>query len=57
VILLGHGWSPSEVAATLLIDDDSVRNHFKRYTQGGIAALERMYYIGSEALLTAAQLP
>ena len=56
VILLGSGWSPSEVAAALLIDDDTVRNHFKRYKQRGIAALERMNYVGSEALLTPAQL-
>ena len=56
VILLGSGWSPSEVAAALLIDDDTVRNHFKRYKQGGLAALERMNYVGSEALLTPAQL-
>ena len=56
VILLGSGWSPSEVAAALLIDDDTVRNHFKRYQQGGIAALERMNYVGSEALLTPTQL-
>jgi transposase len=56
VILLGSGWSPSEVAAALLIDGDTVRNHFKRYKQGGIAALERMNYVGSEALLTPAQL-
>jgi transposase len=56
VILLGSGWSPAQVAAALLIDDDTVRNHFKRYKQGGIAALERMNYVGSEALLTPAQL-
>ena len=56
VFLLGSGWSPSEVAAALLIDDDTVRNHFKRYKQGGLAALERMNYVGSEALLTPAQL-
>jgi hypothetical protein len=37
VILLGSGWSPSEVAAALLIDDDTVRNHFKRYKQGPAA--------------------
>lgn len=55
VILLGSGWSPSEVAAALLIDEDTVRNHFKRYKQGGIAALERMNYVGSEALLSAAE--
>jgi predicted ArsR family transcriptional regulator len=46
VILLGSGWSPSEVAAALLINDDTVRTHFKRYKEGGIAALERMNYVG-----------
>jgi transposase len=56
VILLGSGWSPSQVAAALLIDEDTVRNHFKRYKQGGIGELERMNYVGSEAWLTPAQL-
>jgi transposase len=56
VILLGSGWSPSEVAAALLIDDDTVRNHYKRYKRGGLTALERMNYAGSEALLTPEQL-
>ena len=56
VILLGSGWRPSEVAAALLIDEDTVRNHFKRYKQGGVAGLERMNYVGSEALLTPEQL-
>ena len=55
LILAGSGRSPSEVAAALLIDDDRVRNHFKRYKQGGIAALERLNFVGSEALLTAAE--
>jgi DNA-directed RNA polymerase specialized sigma24 family protein len=31
VMLLGSGWSASEVAAALVIDVDTVRNHFKRY--------------------------
>jgi len=37
-ILLGSGWSAPAVAAALLMDDDTVRNHFKRYKQGDIAA-------------------
>jgi hypothetical protein len=53
-ILLGSGWSPSEVAAAMLIDDYTVRAHFRRYKQGGIAAVQRMNYVGSEALLVAA---
>jgi transposase len=56
VILLGSGWSAAEVAAALLVDDDTVRNHFKRYKRGGLTALERMNYMGSEALLAPEQL-
>jgi len=56
VILLGSGWTPAQVASALLLDDDTVRGHFKRYKQGGIAALERMNYVGSDALLSPAQL-
>jgi transposase len=56
VILLGSGWTPAQVAWALLLDEDTVRGHFKRYKQGGIAALERMNYVGSEALLSPAQL-
>jgi hypothetical protein len=39
VILLGSGWTPAQVASALLLDDDTVRSHFKRYKRGGIAAL------------------
>lgn len=56
VILLGSGWGPAEVASALLMDDDTVRNHFKRYKQGGLAALTRMNDVGSQALLSAEQL-
>lgn len=56
VILLGSGWSAAEVSAALLMDDDTVRNHFKRYKRGGLDALERMNYLGSEALLAPEQL-
>jgi hypothetical protein len=35
----------------LLIDPDTVRSYFKRYKDGGLDALLRMNYVGSEALL------
>ena len=41
---------------TLLIDPDTVRTYFKRFKQGGLDALLRMNYVGSEALLDSAQL-
>jgi transposase len=56
VILLGSGWSPTDVAGALLIDADSVRTYFKRYKNGGIDGLVRMNYVGSEALLSPEQL-
>lgn len=56
VFLLGSGWSAAVVATALLLDDDTVRNHFKRYKRDGLPALERMNYTGSEVLLASEQL-
>jgi transposase len=56
VILLGSGWGVAEVASALLMDEDTVRNHFKRYKRGGLAGLTRMNYVGSQALLSAEEL-
>lgn len=56
VILLAQGRTPADVADALLIDADTVRGYFKRYRQGGLEQLLRMNYVGSEALLDAAQL-
>jgi len=38
------------------MDDDTVRNHFKRYKQGGLAGPTRMNDVGGQALLSAEQL-
>ena len=56
VILLGRGRTAADVADALLIDPDTARDYFKRYRQGGLDGLLRMSYVGSEALLEAAQL-
>lgn len=56
VILLGNGRSAADVADALLIDPDTVRSYFKRYKNGGLDALLRMNYVGSEALLDDSQL-
>ena len=41
VYLSGKGWSVTRMAQALLIDRETVRNHFKRYGRGGLAALQR----------------
>lgn len=56
VILLAQGRTAADVADALLIDADTVRTYFKRYKRGGIDALLRMNYVGSEALLDELQL-
>ena len=56
VILLGQGRTVADVADALLFDPDTVRGYFKRYQEGGLDGLLRMAYVGSEALLDAAQL-
>ena len=53
VILLGKGWRVMEVADALLIDPDTARAYFQRYREGGVTALLRMNYLGSEAWLDA----
>jgi hypothetical protein len=39
VVLLATGWTAEDVAE---VDPNTVRNHFKRYRQGGIEALHRI---------------
>ena len=56
VILLGSGWSAEHVAEALMVDPNTVRNHFKRYQQGGLKALGEVAFRGSDGLLDAEQL-
>jgi len=56
VILLGQGRTVPDVADALLFDPETVRQYFKKYREGGVERLLRMSYVGSEALLDAAQL-
>ena len=50
-ILLGQGRTVGDVADSLLIDPDTVRDYFKRFKRGGLDELLRMNFIGSEAIL------
>jgi transposase len=56
VILLASGWSAEDVAAALLVDPNTVRNHFKRYREGGVTGLLEAHYRGSDCQLGEAQL-
>ena len=51
VILLASGWSAEDIADALLIDPNTVRNHFKRYQQGGLPGLLHVAYRGSDCEL------
>jgi transposase len=56
IVLLASGWSAEDVAEVLQVDPNTVRNHFKRYQQGGLEALGQVAYRGSASALTDAQL-
>jgi len=56
VVLLASGRTAEDVADALLIDPNTVRNHFKRYQQGGLPGLLHLAYRGSDCELSEAQL-
>ena len=56
VVLLATGWSAEQVAEVLQVDPNTVRNHFKCYQQGGIAALGHVAFRGSECALSESEL-
>ena len=56
VVLLATGWRAEDVAEVLQVDANTVRNHDRRYQQGGVEALGQVAYRGSACALTPAQL-
>jgi transposase len=56
VVLLASGRTAEDVAEALLIDPNTVRNHFKRYRQGGLPGLLQLAYRGSIGELGEAEL-
>jgi len=56
VVLLASGRTAEDVAEALLIDPNTVRNHFKRYRQGGLPSLLHLAYRGSIGELGEAEL-
>jgi transposase len=55
LVLLNDGWSCQEVAAALLIDDDSVRAWHKLYAENGLTGLVVFHHLGSQSRLTSDQ--
>jgi transposase len=56
VVLLASGWGADDVAAALLVDPNTVRNHFKAYRAGGLSGLVHLAYRGSDCELSEAEL-
>ena len=52
IVLLGSGWSVTQVAEVLLIDETTVRNWLEKYQQGGETELLAIHYQGKEPSLT-----
>ncbi len=55
IVLLNDGWSCQEVAAALLIDDDSVRAWHKLYAKHGLTGLVVFHHPGSQSRLASDQ--
>src|ERR1700726_4715136 len=55
LVLLDDGWSCQEVAAALLLNDDTIRGWFKLFEQRGIEGLTSFDMGGSASFLSAAQ--
>ena len=55
VYLLGKGWTALQVAEALLVDEDTVRNWFHLYQDGGVKKLLQKSPGGSQAFLTGVQ--
>ena len=56
IILLGMGMTPTEASEIILLDEDTVRTYFNKYTTGGLAALLETAYQGSNKKLTEEQI-
>jgi transposase len=55
LVLLDNGWSCQEVAAALLLNDDTIRNWYKLFEQRGIEGLTSFDMGGSAGFLSTAQ--
>jgi transposase len=54
IVLLGSGWTLEEVKDALLLDEETLRSYVKKYQEGGLPALLKVEYKGSEPQLSVA---
>ena len=52
IILLGTGWSLTEVSEALLLDTETLRKYVQKYQEGKIEELLALHYKGRECRLT-----
>ena len=53
---LGCGWKVKEVAAALLLDEDTVSSYFKKYKSDGVSSLLQDNYSGGKGYLNSQEL-
>jgi transposase len=56
IVLLGQGWTYSQVAEALLVDEDTLRNYVWKFTKGGLKELLIDHYQGNEGRLSGPEL-
>ena len=55
IILLGSGWSATDVAEALLIDRNTIRIHYRKYKKGGLDKLLQTKHVGSTSFLSVSE--
>jgi transposase len=55
IILLGSGWSATDVAEALLIDRNTIRSYYRKYKKGGLDKLLQTKHVGSASFLSVSQ--
>jgi transposase len=56
VILLGSGWTLEEVKDALLLDEETLRSYVRKYQEGGLSALLKVEFKGSEPQLSVSEI-
>lgn len=56
VYLLSRGKTPEEIAEVLMLDIDTIGNYRKRYEAAGVSGLLKNNYLGSEPMLSCAEI-
>jgi transposase len=52
IILLGHGWSVEQTGKALMLNQETIRNYYLRYRNGGLDLLLQTHHKGSVSKLT-----